>query len=415
MAIQYHYLRVLNFDMASLNGPVSVVTWGNLCNLHTLDLSSNHVSGGVEDLVGSLAKCTNNSLEMLDLGFNELTGYLPNSLGYLDNLRSIRLHENKLTGSIPSSIGNLSYLTNLGLSNNMINGTISRNIGKLTELLKLDLVGNSWVGTLTEIHFQNLTSLSSFSVSSKRGSLNFSMTQNWIPSFNLVYLEIHDCHLGPVFPAWLRTQRNLLSIVLENTGISDAIPSWFWDFSPQIETLDLSHNNLKGSFPNSLVFGNLSRVNLGFNQLEGSVPIWSGVTFLSLSSNFLSGSIPSNIGQEMSILEGLDLSGNLINDSIPSSIRLINDLIFLDLSNNSLSGKIPDHGEEDMQNLFTIDLSGNNLSGGIPAWMCSTASLRLIQISDNNLSGELPSILRSCIHLNTIDLGENRFFGTLPG
>ena len=383
-------LRVLNLELAKLKGSITEVSWGNLCKLLSLDLSSNsQVTGEIEEFVEALTTCTNSSLEDLDLGFNELTGNLPTSLGYLNNLRSIRLEGNKLSGSIPSSIGNLSHLKYLDLSNNIMNVTIASNIGQLTELLTLKLDENFWEGILTEVHFHNLTSLSSFYVSYKMGSLTFNITQTWVPPFSLVDLEIHDCQLGPIFPAWLKTQRNLVSIVLQNTGISDTIPNWFWDFSPQINNLDLSFNKLKGSLPKSLHFGNFPSVNLGFNYLEGSIPVWSGIYFLSLSNNFLSGSIASNLGQDMSMLEGLDLSGNLINGSIPSALRLLNDLSFLLLSNNSLSGKIPAYAEGDMQNLYIIDLSGNNLSGAIPSWMCATASLRMIQLSSNNLSGEL--------------------------
>ncbi|KOM52401.1 hypothetical protein LR48_Vigan09g106000 [Vigna angularis] len=404
----------LDLDGAGLKGPITEVSWGNFCKLHSLDLSSNlEIVGDVEGLVEALTICTNSSIEKIDLSFNKLTGNLPTSLGYLKNLRTIMLKGNKLSGSIPSSIGNLSYLTFLGLSHNMMNGTIAPNIGQLTELVTLNLDGNFWEGFLTENHFHNLTKLSTFSVSSKRGSLTFNIPQNWAPSFNVVYLKIHDCQLGPEFPAWLKTQSNLMTIVLKSTGISDRVPNWFWDFSPQITIMDLSYNQLKGSLPKSLHFGDFAYVSLGFNALEGSIPVWSGVTFLYLSNNFLSGSIPSNIGQGMSQLEGLDLSGNFITGSIPSSMSLLSDLTLLDLSNNSLSGKIPLYGEGHKLSLYTIDLSGNNLSGGIPAWMCTTPSLSIVQLSNNNLSGEISSVLPNCPHLYTIDLGDNAFFGSI--
>ncbi|CAJ1976578.1 unnamed protein product [Sphenostylis stenocarpa] len=408
-------MRELDLKLAKLEGPITTVSWGNLCKLHSLDLSSNtQVAGEVQGFVEALTKRTNSSIEVLDLAHNELTGNLPTSLGYLKNLRTIWFEGNKLSGSIPPSIGNLSYLTLLDISDNKMNGTIASNIGHLTELLTLNLDGNFWEGILTENHFHNLTHLSTFYVSSKMGSLTFNITQNWVPSFNLVDLEIHDCQLGPEFPAWLKTQSNLMTIVLKNTGISVTVPNWFWDFSPQVITVDLSNNQLKGSLPKSLLFGDFASVNLGFNALEGSIPVWSGVTFLSLSNNFLSGSIPSNIGQDMSQLEGLDLSGNLITGSIPSSMRLLYALSFLDLSNNSLSGKIPLYQEGHKLNLYTIDLSGNNLSGGIPAWMCTTPSLRIVQLSNNRLSGKLSSMFPNCPYLYTIDLGDNAFFGSIP-
>jgi len=111
----------LDLAMTSLKGPITGVSWGNFCKLRTLDLA-----------------------------FNQLTGELPTSLGYLKSLRTIQLEGNKLSGSIPPSIGNLSSLTVLDLSNNMMNGTIASNIGQLTKLLTLNLDGNFWEGILTE-------------------------------------------------------------------------------------------------------------------------------------------------------------------------------------------------------------------------------------------------------------------------
>ena len=188
----------------------------------------------------------------------------------------------------------------------------------------------------------------------------------WHVTGFLLLVYILDCQLNPTFPAWLWTQKELTQIHLVNTAISDTIPNWLWNYSSQLMGLDLSHNKLMGNLPKSLSFSSLESVHLDFNYLEGPLPPWLDVTRLSLSSNLLFGPITIRINQEMSHLIALDLFGNFLNGSIPSSINGLRQLGYLVLSNNYLSRNIHNHWKS-MQSLVFIDLSKNNLPGGIPS------------------------------------------------
>ena len=408
-------LTNLILSPCNLNGSIPKIAKGKLCNLRTLDLSYNHISGEITEFFQALSECSNSSLEELNLGWNQLIGNIPHSLGYVKNLRKLQLSSNAFSGSIPLSIQNLSRLEILDLELNMMNGTIPELIGQLSELTVLYLSGNYWQGIMTETHFLHLTKLNAFSLSSSRNLLVFNVTRDWIPPFSLQYVSILYCQLNPTFPAWLRTQKELTEIHLVNTTISDTIPTWLWNLSSQLEVLDLSQNKLMGNLPKSLNFSSLDSVYLDFNHLEGPLPLWPSVTKFSLRSNLFSGPIPIRIGLEMSQLTVLDLSDNFLNGSIPSSINGLSDLGFLLLSNNHLSGNIPNHWKS-MQNLLYIDLSKNNLSGDIPSSMFSLPSLSWLQLSNNNLSGNLSFCLKfvSSISLSTLDLGENRLSGTIP-
>ena len=136
---------------------------GSLCNLKTLILSENDLNREITEMINVLSGCNKCSLENLNLGLNELGGFLPNSLGNLCNLQSLLLWENSFVGSIPNSIGNLSHMKELYLSNNQMNGTIPETLGQLHELAALDVSENSWEGVLTEAHLSNLTNLKELS------------------------------------------------------------------------------------------------------------------------------------------------------------------------------------------------------------------------------------------------------------
>ncbi|XP_061342749.1 receptor-like protein EIX1 [Gastrolobium bilobum] len=380
---------------SSLRGliPPMLVRW-NLSKLQLLDLSSNYyLTGDITEMLEALLSCSNQSLEWLYLSSNQLTGKLPHSLGQFNSLHYLDLSNNSLSGSIPESIG------------------------QLTQMQFLNLLQNFWEGTMTNIHFQNLTNLLSFSISSKNNSLALKVTHDWVVPFKgLHHVEIRDCQLGPTFPNWLRNQTSLVEVILQNTGILDEIPHWLYNLSSQIWQLDLSYNKISGHLTKEMNFSSSypPMVDLSFNQLRGSVPLWSGISALYLRNNLLSGTIPGNIGEEMSQLLYLDLSNNQLSGSIPLSINRIQNLSYIDLSNNYLTGEIPKFWMG-MQSLQIIDLSNNSLSGGIPTSICSALpSLFILDLSNNNLSADLSSAFQNCSSLSTLVLGNNSFFGSVP-
>ncbi|WKA04191.1 hypothetical protein VitviT2T_022248 [Vitis vinifera] len=312
---------------------------GSLCNLKTLILSQNDLNGEITELINVLSGCNSSWLETLDLGFNDLGGFLPNSLGKLHNLKSLSLWDNSFVGSIPSSIGNLSYLEELYLSDNSMNGTIPETLGRLSKLVEIELSENPLTGVVTEAHFSNLTSLKQFSNyrGTPRVSLVFNINPEWIPPFKLSFLRIRSCQLGPKFPVWLRNQTELTDVVLNNAGISDSIPKWFWKLDLHLDELDIGSNNLGGRVPNSMKFLPDSTVDLSENNFQGPLPLWSSnVTKLYLNDNFFSGPIPLEYGERMSMLTDLDLSSNDLNGTIPLSFGKLNNLLTLVISNNHL-------------------------------------------------------------------------------
>ncbi|KAL6325289.1 hypothetical protein AAG906_023134 [Vitis piasezkii] len=409
-------------------------------NLVYLDLSSNNLRGSILDsfanrtsierlrnmgkrfeweiteLIDVLSGCNSSWLETLDLGFNDLGGFLPNSLGKLHNLKSLWLWDNSFVGSIPSSIGNLSYLEELYLSDNPMNGTIPETLGGLSKLVAIELSENPLTGVVTEAHFSNLTSLKEFSNYrvTPRVSLVFNISPEWIPPFKLSLLRIRSCQMGPKFPAWLRNQTELTSVVLSNAGISGTIPEWFWKLDLHLDELDIGSNNLGGRVPNSMKFLPGATVDLEENNFQGPLPLWSSnVTRLNLYDNFFSGPIPQELGERMSMLTDLDLSWNALNGTIPLSFGKLTNLLTLVISNNHLSGGIPEFWNG-LPDLYVLDMNNNNLSGELPSSMGSLRFVRFLMISNNHLSGEIPSALQNCTAIHTLDLGGNRFSGNVP-
>lgn len=87
----------------------------------------------------------------------------------------------------------------------------------------------------------------------------------------------------------------------------------------------------------------LGTLNLDGNQLSGTIPsslMTSRISILNLSRNAIEGNIPDVFGPR-SYFMMIDLSYNKLKGSIPKSISLASYIGHIDLSHNHLCGKIP--------------------------------------------------------------------------
>ncbi|KAF6153425.1 hypothetical protein GIB67_003615 [Kingdonia uniflora] len=274
---------------------------GNLSDLTTLYLFRNQFSGSIPPEIGNLK-----SLDDLEINTNNLSGTIPASLGNLSDLTILYLWENHLPCSIPLEIGNLKSLVDLELTSNILTGSIPPHIGNLTNLKFLNLPCNTFSGNFPQILCCG-------------GSL-----EQFVIAFNNF--------TGPI-PKGLKNCSSIVRVRLDRNQLAYNISEAF-GVNPKLNYMDLSHNNL---------YGELSH----------------------LSNNGFNGSIPSQIGDLISLGILLDLSHNALTGDIPSEIGSLRNLENLNLSHNMLSSHIPFSFEE-MKSLLSIDVSYNQLEGSIP-------------------------------------------------
>ncbi|KAH1151796.1 hypothetical protein GYH30_045350 [Glycine max] len=388
----------------------------NSTNLHNLFFYDNMLEGPIPDGFGKVM----NSLEVLYLSGNKLQGEIPSFFGNMCTLQMLDLSNNKLNGEISSFFQNSSWCSRdifkeLDLSYNRLTGMLPKSIGLLSELEYLNLAGNSLEGDATEFHLSNFSKLISLYLSENSLSLKF--VPSWVPSFQLEYLGIRSCELGPTFPSWLKTQLSITFLDISDSGLNGSVPEWFWKNLQNVQKLNMSHNNLTGSIPNlPLKLLNRPSIILNSNQFMGKVPSFLlQASKLKLSHNKLSGlssflcdqSAAGNLGL-------LDLSNNQIKEQIPDCWKRVDTLLVLDLSHNKLSGKIP-ISLSTLVKLKALVLGYNNLMGGLPSTLKNCSNLIMLDVGENMLSGPIPSWIGESMHqLIILNMRGNNFSGNLP-
>nr|GME10655.1 LRR receptor-like serine/threonine-protein kinase FEI 2 [Ipomoea batatas] len=112
----------------------------------SINLPYMQLGGIISPSIGKLDR-----LQRLALHQNNLHGVIPNEIGGCTELRAVYLRANYLQGGIPSNIGNLSMLNILDLSSNSLRGAIPSSLGKLKLLRYLNLSTNFFSGEIPDV------------------------------------------------------------------------------------------------------------------------------------------------------------------------------------------------------------------------------------------------------------------------
>ncbi|PIN20844.1 Leucine-rich repeat protein [Handroanthus impetiginosus] len=423
----------------NMSGPIPDV-FANMTSLSLLDLSENGLEGGIPKYFGNMS-----NLLDIDLSWNNLTGELSelmtNLSGPLEQkLQSLRLIGNIISGSLPN-MSRFSSLEYLILMENQLNGCIQESYIKLPHLRVLSLSSNQFIGPVPDLSFSsslqilglannkfNGTLIESIGRLSQLKFLDLSLNSfltvkfnpHWVPLFQLEYLSLSHCRLGPQFPSWLKTQKKLVYIDIFNSGISDNFPSWFGGVASKLEYLNASNNQMYGVLPNfsfSTFSGDGRRaLDLSRNKISGSLSFlchtreWE---LIDLSDNLLGDQIPDCF-THFEWLKYLNLANNRFSGVIPPSFGSLSALSLLHLRNNSFSGELPT-SMGNCTKLRMIDFGENRLTGKIPTWIGDRFSeLKVLVLRFNKFYGNMPPNLCGLANIQILDLSSNEIFGVIP-
>ncbi|KAD5961534.1 hypothetical protein R6Q59_014308 [Mikania micrantha] len=154
---------------------------------------------------------------------------------------------------------------------------------------------------------------------------------------------------------------------------------------------------------------------------NSTIPIctsWVGITCndegtrviaIHLPGHGLFGPIPQNNIGKLDALRILSLRSNFLNGTLPSDILSIPSLQFLYLQNNYFSGHI---STPLSPQLSILDLSFNSFSGNIPQTLTNLTRLTSLNLQFNSFTGQIPEL--NLTRLRLLNVSHNSLNGSIP-
>jgi hypothetical protein len=134
----------------NIQDSLALVDLYNATNGTSWTNSTNWLSGPVKTWHGVGVDTNFNRVAYLNLSNNNLTGYIPSSIGNLTWAGCIYLNNNNLTGNIPKTIGRLIHISDLEAYNNQLSGNLTDSICKLINLNAINISFNNFIGRIPD-------------------------------------------------------------------------------------------------------------------------------------------------------------------------------------------------------------------------------------------------------------------------
>lgn len=278
-------------DNQSLIADVDLRVFGNLTKLLKLSMSNNSISGVFPDNVADFE-----SLKHMDLSNNLFSGSLPQEIGKLESLQNLSLAGNNFSGQLPVAISGLQSIQTLDLSRNSFSGPLPSSLTRLFSLIKLNLSRNGFNGRIpsgiealtqlidVDLHQNELDGIVDGKFLRLTQAVHVDLSGNLLTSSRAQELKFLFVISDTI--QYLNLSRNQLSGSLINAGGIASLGS--------LKVLDLSYNQLHGELPGFDFVYALEVLKLGNNIFSGFIPngLLKDSVFLNeldLSSNNISG------------------------------------------------------------------------------------------------------------------------------
>ncbi|KAK1420749.1 hypothetical protein QVD17_22593 [Tagetes erecta] len=273
---QITLLRIKN----SLGNPSVLSSWtstSDCCNwrcvecdlyndrIKSLTIYSGNISATIPDTLGNLPYLETLILRKL----TNLTGQIPPAITKLSHLKTLAISWTNLSGPIPSFLSQLTSLTTLDLSYNNFSGSIPPELATLPNLESLHLDRNALIGPIPE-SFGNFTGKVPaiyLSHNLLSGTIPISMAQ-----VNFTRLDLSRNKLQGDLSVFFGTNKTIETADFSRNMFEFNF-STLNEFPSSLSVLDLNHNSIYGSLPETLIGLELQSLNVSYNRLCGEIPV----------------------------------------------------------------------------------------------------------------------------------------------
>jgi hypothetical protein len=231
------------------------------------------------------------------------------------------------------------------------------------------------------------------------------------------------------------------TIVLDRNKISGTVPVAVLEHNPNLGVLNLGFNQMTGTLPNSLAAAKLSHLQLQSNEFLGTIPeaigndtrlrkwivsihMWQTIgsltsqlpiktEILDLQNNNLEGTIPASV-YDLEALSVFAITNNThMNGTLDSRVGRLKALTRIEAGNTGMMGSIPPELYQ-LTRLTDIVFGNSRMTGPLPEDIhLLNATLTILHLQQNTFTGPLPQALDVLTALEQLWLEENEFTGTI--
>lgn len=354
----FNNLRNLTTVDLSFNNIMSIRpgTFINAMNIRTLSLKGNQLSAFKGEIFN-----TGTGLEELDISDNQLSYLFPTSFRIHPRLKRLVASNNKFNFFPAAIIAGLQFLEHIDLSDNQLKTVEELDFARLPRLRQLILSRNN-LESISEMAFHNSSQLQYLDLSMNKLERLGERTFEGLARIELMNLD--NNHLSELPETLFERSRlqMLENIILSNNRFETAPLKALQRQYFFVSFVDLSHNRISEIPSDDSIMVNIKKLDLSYNPLtEESVKnilsepktvrdlnlAGTGIRHihsletpflqnLNLSDNQLA-TVDDKIFERATLLESLDLSGNMLRNLKPLSLiwPKLPSLQVLDVSNNS--------------------------------------------------------------------------------